>query len=47
VTSPLPADFIDTTFDLIGGPKAWYFKADELYALLKTVSGSGSGSGSL
>jgi hypothetical protein len=38
ISSPLPSDFIDTTFDLIGGPKAWYFKADELYALFKTIA---------
>ena len=38
LSSPVPPDFIDRALDLISGPKSWYFRADELYALLKTVS---------
>lgn len=38
LSDPLPVDFLDTAFDVIVGPRAWYFKAEDLYALIKTIT---------
>lgn len=38
LSEPLPPDFLDTAFDKLSGPKAWYFKAEDLYVLLKSIT---------
>jgi hypothetical protein len=37
VTAQVPRDAIENAFEILAGPRAWYLKAEDLYALLKTA----------
>lgn len=37
VTTRVPKDAIENALEILAGPRAWYLKAEDLYALLKTA----------